>query len=324
MPTRPTDPRFLRLAHETWLRNDCNAAAAARELDWPVSTTKDRVNEFQRTQEKEHEPVTPPPKINSEKPRYRVSIDKRQTHEKVRITFWTDSHDSPRLDKTRFKAIGEHVARTKPDLVIHGGDFSSFDSLCRYDGNETLKGKSKPTFDEDIESMRDAMAWYRDGLGNYECPHHCTLGNHEDRVLSFMDRNPELAGFIDNHFYTVFEQFGWTYSPFGQHHYVAGVSFTHAPLNTMGKPYGGMHAENQIARDALESTVFGHTHKRLCKTYAKSNHRSIQIVNGGCSMPDGHIEPYKGHSLSGWTWGIYDLTLQGGQITDQWIPMSDL
>ena len=38
-------------------------------------------------------------------------------------------------------------------------------------------------------------------------------------------------------------------------YFIGDVGFTHSPLNTMGKAYGGMYAENQIARDSLHDVV---------------------------------------------------------------------
>lgn len=41
------------------------------------------------------------------------------------------------------------------------------------------------------------------------------------------------------------------------------------------------------------------------------------VLNLGCALPWGHVEPYMHHgATTGWWWGIYELLIQGGQITD--------
>tara|TARA_R100000455_G_C6270907_1_gene126927 strand:- start:1967 stop:2278 length:312 start_codon:yes stop_codon:yes gene_type:complete len=97
------------------------------------------------------------------------------------------------------------------------------------------------------------------------------------------------------------------------------------PLNQMGKPYGGMNSENSIARDSLHDVVFGHSHKRVDRTFPKLGHNYITVINLGCSMPDGHVEDYAKHSVTGWSYGVYDITIENGRIKEQsWIPMTKL
>ena len=42
-----------------------------------------------------------------------------------------DTHDSPKIEQDRFVWIGKYIKETKPDYIIHIGDFGSFDSLIR-------------------------------------------------------------------------------------------------------------------------------------------------------------------------------------------------
>jgi hypothetical protein len=95
-------------------------------------------------------------------------------------------------------------------------------------------------------------------------------------------------------------------------------------MNMMGKPYGGMHAENQISRDALHDIVFGHTHKRLDKTFPKIGGK-ITVMNLGCSLPEGHVEEYAKHSITGWSYGVYEIGIKDGIINERtWVPMNKL
>jgi len=243
-----------------------------------------------------------------------------------RILAIGDAHDSPHIpDKSRFYALGKYARDNDIDKVIQIGDFASLDSLSRHDANDTLKGREKPSFDDDMLSFSDALSAFHDGLGGRRVEKHVVLGNHEDRIWSFTNRNPEVVHILDNILYQNLNMYGWTYSPFGELYFEGDVAFTHVPLNTMGKAYGGMHCENQIARDSLHDIVFGHTHKRLDKTFPKLGGQSITVINLGCALPDGHIEDYAKHSLTGWSYGAYDITIKDGKISERtWIPMGKL
>jgi len=260
--------------------------------------------------------------------RPRLTIIQRSDPFKInkRILAIGDAHDSPHIpDKSRFYALGRYVKENEIDKVIQIGDFASLDSLSKHDANDTLKGREKPSFDDDMLSFSDALSAFHDGLGGKKVDKHVVLGNHEDRIWSFTNRNPEVVHILDNILYQNLNMYGWTYSPFGELHFEGDVAFTHVPLNTMGKPYGGMHCENQIARDSLHDIVFGHTHKRLDKTFPKLGAKSVTVVNLGCALPEGHIENYAKHSLTGWSYGAYDINIKDGRIFERtWLPMSKL
>ncbi len=260
------------------------------------------------------------------RPIYRISQQRPDGLGKTRVLAIGDAHDSPRLpDKSRFRWFGAYAADSRPDIVLSIGDLASLDSLCSYERNDTYRGKSKPTFGEDMASLRLALDAFKEGVNGYRPELHITLGNHEDRIVSFSDRTPEVYGMLTDNLHTVLTDKGWSYSPFGAHHYIGGVAFTHVPLNGLGKPYGGMHAENQIARDSLCDVVYGHSHKKVNKDYPKLDGRKLTILNLACALPQGHVEDYAKHSLTGWDWGIYDLEIQHGHIQKaHWVPMAEL
>ena len=103
--------------------------------------------------------------------------------------------------------------KTKVDQIIQIGDFASIDSLNRFDGNETAKGKEKPTFKEDMRSFQQAIRYFHRGLDGYNIPKkHVTLGNHEDRIWSFTIQNPEVIELLDQILFATLDDYDWTYS----------------------------------------------------------------------------------------------------------------
>jgi transposase-like protein len=260
------------------------------------------------------------------KPTYRIQQRKSKPDETKRVLAIGDCHDGPNLpDKTRFYAMGRYAKDNQVDQIIQIGDFASVDSLNRFDGNETLKGKEKPSFGQDMQSFQEAIRAFHKGLDGYDVPKHVTLGNHEDRIWSYTNKNPEIVNMLDQILFATMDDYGWTYSPYGEFYFIGDVGFTHAPLNTMGKAYGGMQSENQIARDAMHDIVYGHTHKRLDKTFPKIGNQFVNIINLGTSLPEGHIEEYARHTLTGWSYGVYDIQIKDGKIYEtNWLPMGKL
>lgn len=115
-----------------------------------------------------------------------------------------------------------------------------------------------------------------------------------------------------------FTQYGWRTTDFGEFLFIDGVGFTHVPLNEMGRPYGGKTALSRIANDATFSIVFGHTHKdQVYRAPKIGPTNSIKVVNLGCALPHGHVEAYARMSTTGWGYGVYELTLQGGHILSE-------
>lgn len=251
-------------------------------------------------------------------PHYTLYQDKVDVTKDYTIVAIGDVHDDPRLPDDRFEWLGRFVSDVKPDGVIQIGDIATFDSLCRYDGNDTYKGKQKPLFVEDIVSLDHALGRFNKGLGKTPLDiKHITLGNHEDRVESFSDRHPEIYGLMAREFYGVLERHGWTYSPFGKMIKIGGVGFVHVPLNEMGKPYGGKTAEQRIANDATHDVVLGHSHRNRVITQAKvGDNKFVRIINLGSALPQGHVERYARHSATGWSYGAYVLDIRGQHIVN--------
>ena len=263
-------------------------------------------------------------------PKMRVSISQRvnSSGKRLRGVAIGDAHDGPRLDdKSRFKWIGRHIAEIEADFVIWIGDCLTFDSLCRYDDNATIAGQLKPSFMEDIDSGHAAFSAYDEGKQGFKPEiEHITLGNHEDRAISFSNRTPEMAGMLTGQIDRLFMSHNLTYTPYGVLYFVDDVAFTHVPLTRMGRAYGGVHAMSNIGNKSLTDIVYGHSHvggKFVSEKIGTNN--SVTVWNLGCSLPQGYVEPYVGHATSGWHYGVYELLIDQGRImSDKHISMTEL
>lgn len=242
---------------------------------------------------------------------YRQSAERFNTPKKV--FFFTDTHDSPFQDKTHLYHIAKHIKDSKPDYIVHGGDFWDCASLCHHVPNESYKGRSKPTLKNDLDSLHEAAQILTEESGRTDFQY--TIGNHENWLWQYQDKNPEVFGFAQEAFDTIFQSLGWTVHPYGRYVEIGGVNFIHAPMNLMGKPRGGENVAKMATTKAVRDVVFGHTHRFSHHQEAKDgNDEWIIAINGGCTMPDGYRPQYADKSPLGWYYGGVEFSIADGHI----------
>jgi predicted MPP superfamily phosphohydrolase len=231
-----------------------------------------------------------------------------------RVFFMTDTHDCPNMDKSHLYHIAKHIKATKPDIIIHGGDMWDAASLCHHVDNKTYKARAKPSLKDDLDSLHEALQILTEESGRQDF--HMTLGNHENWLWQFQDRNPELFGFAQDAFETIFKSVGWTLHPYGRYVDFGGVNFTHCPMNLMGKHRGGENTAKLAATRAVKDVVFGHTH-RYCHHQEAKDGNDIWVIalNAGCTMPDGYRPDYAIGPI-GWFYGVVEFTIDNEHITD--------
>jgi hypothetical protein len=263
----------------------------------------------------ERPPPEPVPEPTFEKPRVRVAADGGE----IRVCAIGDVHAGPGMPTNHLGWIAAHIIETKPAHIVQIGDFGDWHSVSGHEGNDTLRGRMKPSFSQDEEAVHEAYhALYTplDHAG-IKARRHETKGNHCWRVDRFVNEHPELRDDWDLRARQLPARFGVDQREFGEWLFIGGVGFTHVPMNVMGKPYGGKTVENQIANDAVFSIVSGHSHRANVVHRAKIGpHGSgVTILNLGTAMPAGHIPPYARWSTTGWSYGIFDLRIANGHIT---------
>jgi hypothetical protein len=238
-----------------------------------------------------------------------------------------DAHDDPETPKDRFRWMGKLACDRGVDWVVQIGDFASIDSLNAHIPNETLAGKLKNPYSQDVQSLNEALGNLNEGLNGHKPKKHVCLGNHERRVWLYEEQRPEVSGILTGELVQTFTDNGWTQTPYGEYFFLGGVGWIHAAINRMCKTYGGKNAEATISNDAVFDHCIGHSHVRREHRAPKLGpSKHVTVLNLGCALPQGRVESYVLHgALSGWWWGVHVVTLQNGQIAGvDAIPMSDL
>ena len=237
-----------------------------------------------------------------------------------------DLHDSPSIpDKSRFRWIARHAAATRPDKIVQIGDWASFDSCSRHEAPGSMGQKLRPSINQDFESLEESLAIFMAEAGD-GFSQDVTLGNHEERVLRVESATAELQGVLWPRLQETFARYRWrTHDPY-KPLYVGGCMFVHVPMTLAGRPYTGKQPENSIINDTTVSIIYGHTHRANVVSRAKIGPvQKLTVLNLGSALPAGHVEAYATTALTGWSWGVFDLTLQAGQVTaHRFIPMNEL
>lgn len=210
-------------------------------------------------------------------------------------------------------------------MVVQIGDFFTMDSLNTHIPNETFQGRLKGSFLDDIASGGKALQTIAKNIGRNIPKLHCTAGNHERRLYLLADKVPEVAGLMEHEYHRVLQMHGWGLSEYGEIFKVGGVGFVHAAINRLGKTFGGLNTEITIGNQANCDLVIGHSHVSRVHTAPKIGGDFVRVVNLGCALPHGHIEPYAKHSQTGWSWGVWVLRIWDRHIQDyNFVSMKEL
>jgi hypothetical protein len=299
-------------AFETWMRLGRSRGAAARELGIPMATLQHRLSKGLKL-------LTGSAQLTPGQPiKLRVKATSRRfiaDGDATRVLVVGDAHDAPGLPKARFRLLGQHVARTKPDVVVWIGDVADFDSCSTHVGNDTALGKIKPSIDADLESVEEALTLYRASYtdhaqGRAQPTTHFIEGNHDERLKRFENLVPQAAGVFTQRFRGLLDQLGWHYHPFGELVDVAGVLFVHVPLTITGKPVGGQFPAATVGRNSTQDVVMGHSHKAGVHMAPKIGDVSVRVFDVGCFLPSGYRKAYARHSMGSWWYGLVELSIR--------------
>lgn len=236
-----------------------------------------------------------------------------------------DAHDCPSLpDKERFYRLGCAARNWGADRIVWIGDVMDMKSLCGHIGDETLRGRVKPSFLRDIESGHAALDEFMRGLrGDKE--QDATEGNHEGgRVDAVENNNPNADGLYRKELDRVWQLHGIRNHRYGVPLNVGGVDFVHVPMR-FGKPIGGKLAARTVAISAVRDCFIGHCHRFCVHSEPKNFNELIRVVETGTTLPHGYIADYHKHQQGGWAWGATRATIRDGKIDGvDFVSMADI
>lgn len=194
--------------------------------------------------------------------------------------------------------IGQAIADYEPDVVVDIGDNADFPSMSMHAAAGS-KSKEGQRLIDDIKAANDGERQLRAGMGGFKPKRMVRLrGNHENRLLRYVEANPVLDGLVGLH---LLDDKGWQIVPYNNGSpgiiTIDGVAYAHFFANPMtGKPISGTIG-NRLAKIG---TTFVHGHQQGLlqgNVQYATGETKHGIVAGACYL---HDEEYKGAANAHW------------------------
>lgn len=214
-----------------------------------------------------------------------------------------DAHVDEHQDLERFTALGKFLRATKPDNLVLIGDFLSLNCLSAWDRDKRQKMEGA-RYRAELEAGNEAL----DRIGKLpSCTNRIFVeGNHEDRLTRYLAIDPVFHGVVDVEQDLDLRARGFSWVPYKSDIVLGGVSFTHCPINGVGRAISNPNVAQKALRLYSNSVVFGHTH--TLDHAAEHRHGSPhlqQALSVGCFFE--HVDEYAKGSITNYWRGLVML-----------------
>lgn len=200
------------------------------------------------------------------------------------------------LDHNRW--IGQAIADYRPDVVIDLGDSADFESVSTHSQPGSLEREGKRLI-QDIAAANKAEALLRENMGGFVPKRRVRLrGNHEQRLVRYINSQPVLEGIIGLH---LLDDDGWEIVPYANGSpgvvNIDGIAYAHYFANpNTGKPIGG-NASYKLSQIG-QPFCCGHVQGYDIGSRQFATGKVIRgIVSGSAYI---HDESFKGQANTHW------------------------
>jgi hypothetical protein len=181
----------------------------------------------------------------------------------------------PHCERRLMDAVNEFIFDYEPDELVYMGDQLSLDCISSWN-------RHKPLLKEGQRLMKDYNDFNKDILLTHEnitredTRRVFMIGNHEYRINTYCERNPELVGFIDVTRHLNLQERGYKIVPFNGIHKVG-------KLNVIHGYYWNMYHAKKTVDDFAGNVVYAHVHNP--QMYAKTSPIDRKGYHMATSLP---------------------------------------
>jgi predicted phosphodiesterase len=163
-----------------------------------------------------------------------------------KVVFLTDIHYPDNID---LGAIELFLKDYKPDILIYGGDFLDFRYLSKFDKENKL------IIGDNLKKEYVAVGEIIDRHTRLAQPKEIYFieGNHEYRMVRYLEKNPVGLGYLEVKNGLEFEKRGIKWIPFNELLKIGKIYYTHGI-------YHNMHHAKKHVESYMRNMVYGHTH----------------------------------------------------------------
>lgn len=184
-----------------------------------------------------------------------------------------DTQVKPGVNTDHLEWAGNYAAEKRPDVIVHIGDHWDMPSLSSYDkGKLAFEGRR---YVNDVDAGKRAMEKFLKPIQaakDYKPRLVFTLGNHEHRIVRYVENNPEFAGkfgFGD----LELREMGWEVHDFLKPVEIDGVLYCHYFVSgAMGRPVSSAAA---MLREYQQSCTMGHNQNYDVAVHKKTLNRAL-------------------------------------------------
>jgi predicted phosphodiesterase len=189
-----------------------------------------------------------------------------------KIVVITDTH-APLHDERAVSAVCNYISHYKPDAIIHAGDVGHFESVSHWIQDKRLKLEGL-RLRKDMDAALAMLNRFKNIPEKIVC-----MGNHDDWVAQYVDKNPAVAGFVDLE--REYKQIGWKVVPLNKPYQIGKLLVFHGLYTCTHHAKATVHAYSK-------SCMYGHTHDAQLHTESfYDGEKSAQSIGCLCDMnPD--------------------------------------
>lgn len=184
-----------------------------------------------------------------------------------------DTQVKPGVNTDHLEWAGNYASEKRPDVIVMIGDWWDMPSLSSYDkGKLSFEGRR---YIDDIKAGRRAMERFLEPIKSvkgYKPRLVFTLGNHEHRIVRYVENNPEFSGkfgFDD----LGLREYGWEIHDFLKPVEIDGILYAHYFVSgAMGRPVTSAAA---LLREYQQSCTMGHNQNYDVAVHKKTLNRAL-------------------------------------------------
>lgn len=202
----------------------------------------------------------------------------------------------PYYDKRTMDAVNEFIFDYDPDELVYMGDQLSLDCISYWNKNKPLLKEGQRLI-KDYHNFDNEILKVHENITRQDIRRTFIIGNHEERITTYVEENPELQGFLDVETNLNLYERGYKVVPFGKVHKVGKLYVMH------GRYWNMYHAKKTV--DVFEgNVVYAHVHNpqmftKISPIDAKGYHMATSLP---CLC---NIEPdYKKNAPNHWVNGF--------------------
>lgn len=239
-----------------------------------------------------------------------------------------DQHAHYEHDNSRADLLSSLIVDLRPDVVVNIGDAADLPSLCSYDkGKRSFVGR---TYKADIDAHLDFQdrIWGPVARRKKKMPRRVfCIGNHEQRIVTALDIQPELGGTISLSDLRLSEWYDEIVPYEGQTPGVIevdGILYAHYfTSGILGRSVSGEHTGYYLLGKLFQSATMGHSHLFDYCVRTRGDGIKVHGLSVGCFQD--YTNEWAGEIGKLWDRGVViKRCVEDGSYDLEWVSINRL